>query len=398
VDGLNFSSVDRQKPMFSISICFLAASSDPDWSDWRFWVFMAVFGAFCYWFNNRYTKSRRRALAQLAPSMNCVWLDTMPETPRGITFLRPGLGGEFSNAMTGSRAGCEVTLFDFEYETGISARTERTHAQTIAAFRSPHPILPAFQFGPEPVMHKMFTVGSEEQFKFETPLSSVLAPIGNYLLRSTEQTAAKALFDSEMLKFFNDLGLRHEPWFLEGNQEWLLVWEHNNIVPPQNYPWFLQQTSTIAATVFGYARMKGAGMPQLAADPGQAPPGQSVGGVAVPPTPTTGLTENLAGALAYISIFPALFFLVVEPYNKNPFVRFHSFQCIFLNVVGFVLELALMLIGSALRWASPLLPLCLTGAGLWFVLWIVTLLMAYQGSVFKLPIIGDLAEKRANNA
>jgi len=57
-----------------------------------------------------------------------------------------------------------------------------------------------------------------------------------------------------------------------------------------------------------------------------------------------------------------------------------------------------MLIGSALRWASPLLPLCLTGAGLWFVLWIVTLLMAYQGSVFKLPIIGDLAEKRANNA
>jgi hypothetical protein len=51
--------------------------------------------------------------------------------------------------------------------------------------------------------------------------------------RSTEQAATKVLFDSEVLKFFNDLGLQHQPWFLEGNQEWLLVWEHNNIVPPQ---------------------------------------------------------------------------------------------------------------------------------------------------------------------
>jgi len=248
--------------MSSISICILA-SSDPE-SDWRFWVLFVALLAFYYAFNHWYAKRRRRALAQLAPSIGFLWLDTMPVTPSGIAFLRTGMGGEISNAMSGSGAGCEVTLFDFEYETGITARTERTHAQTVAAFRSAHPVLPAFQFGPEPVMYKMFTVGSVEQFKFETPLPNVSAPVGHYLLRSTEPTAANALFDSEMLKFFNDLGLRHEPWFLEGNQDWLLVWEHNNIVPEQNYPWFLQQTSTIAATVCGSARMKGAGVPQIA--------------------------------------------------------------------------------------------------------------------------------------
>jgi len=385
--------------MSIISICILLARGDPDWSDWHYWVFIVVFGALYFAFNNWYAKNRRRALAQLAPSMNCVWSDTMPETPRGIAFLQSGLGGEFSNAMTGSRAGCEVTIFEFEYETGISARTERTHAQTVAAFRSPYPILPAFQFGPETAMRRMSTVGSGEQFKFETTLSNVPAPIGHYVLRSTEPTAAPALFDSEVLKFFNGLGLPHQPWFLEGNQEWLLVWEHNDIVSPQNYPWFLQQASSIAATVFGYAKMRGAAMPPIAADPGQANAGQSVRGVAAPDPATSGLTENLAGALAYITIFPAIFFWAVEPYNKNPFVRFHSFQCIFLNVVGFVLELALMLIGSALRWSSPLiLPLCLAGIGLWVVLWMVTLLMAYQGRIFKLPVIGDLAEQRANNA
>jgi hypothetical protein len=126
--------------------------------------------------------------------------------------------------------------------------------------------LPAFQFGPELVMRKMSTFGSGEQFKIETPLPSVPAPVGHYLLRSQEQTAANALFDSEMLKFFNDLGLQQQPWFLEGNQEWLLVWEHNNIVPAQNYPWFLQQTCSIAATVFGCAKLKRAAMSQIAGD------------------------------------------------------------------------------------------------------------------------------------
>jgi len=34
-------------------------------------------------------------LAQVAPFMGFLWLDTMPETPRGIAFLQTGLGGEF---------------------------------------------------------------------------------------------------------------------------------------------------------------------------------------------------------------------------------------------------------------------------------------------------------------
>ncbi|MGA7079166.1 MAG: hypothetical protein WBQ43_23135 [Terriglobales bacterium] len=381
--------------MSSISICILVASGDSDWSDWHFWVFIIVFGALYFAFNNWYAKNRRRKLSQIAPSMNFLWSDTMPETPRGIAFLQSGLGGEFSNAMTGSRAGCEVTIFDFEYETGISARTERTHAQTVAAFRSPYPILPAFQFGPETGMRTMSTVGSGEQFKIETTLSNVPAPIGHYVLRSTEPTAAPALFDSEVRKFFNGLELPHQPWFVEGNQEWLLTWQHNEIVSPQNYPWFLQQTSSIAATVFGYARLKHAATPQIAAGPVSAVVGQSVAGGAAPATATTGLTENLAGALAYVTIFPAIFFLVLEPYNKNPFVRFHAFQCIFWNIACLVLEFALMLIGYALGWpGSLILPVCLALIGLW----IVVTFTAYQGRIFKLPVIGDWAERQANNA
>lgn len=241
--------------MSLISTFILAASSGYP-SDWRFWVFIVILAALYFAFASWIAKSRRRTLAQIAPSIGFLWLDTAPEIPRGIAFFRSGLGGEFSNAMSGTRAGCQVIIFDYEYETGITIRTERTHAQTIAAFRSAHSVLPAFQFGPQAVMHKMLTVGSTEQFKFETPLSTVPAPVGNYLLRSADEDATSHLFDPEMQAFFNGLGLQREPWFLEGNQEWLLIWEHNNIVRPQNFAWFLQQTSSIAATVFGCARMK----------------------------------------------------------------------------------------------------------------------------------------------
>ena len=46
---------------------------------------------------------------------------------------------------------------------------------------------------------------------------------------------------------------------------------------------------------------------------------------------TGGLEDNVAGMLAYITIIPAIIFLVVEPFNKRRFVRFHSFQSIFFN-------------------------------------------------------------------
>ena len=52
--------------------------------------------------------------------------------------------------------------------------------------------------------------------------------------------------------------------------------------------------------------------------------------------PLQGLSDNAAGAIAYITIIPAIVFLLVEPYNKKPFVRFHAWQCIFLYVACIV--------------------------------------------------------------
>jgi uncharacterized membrane protein len=111
---------------------------------------------------------------------------------------------------------------------------------------------------------------------------------------------------------------------------------------------------------------------------------------------TGGMTDNIAGMLAYVTIVPAIIFLVVEPYNKKPFIRFHAFQSIFFAVAWTILWIALSFVGviPVLGWATLLIWPLLGLGGL--IIWIILLLKANQGQMFKLPVIGDMAEKQAN--
>jgi uncharacterized membrane protein len=116
-----------------------------------------------------------------------------------------------------------------------------------------------------------------------------------------------------------------------------------------------------------------------------------------PAASTTGaMADNVAGMLAYITIVPAIVFLVIEPYNKNRFVRFHSFQCLFFAVAWIVVSIGLSIISHIpiLGWLTILIwPLVGLGA---LIVWIILLLKANGGQMYKLPFIGDLAEKQAN--
>ncbi len=55
----------------------------------------------------------------------------------------------------------------------------------------------------------------------------------------------------------------------------------------------------------------------------------------------TGLTDNVAGALAYVTIIPAIVFLVLEPFNRKRFVRFHAFQSIFFFIAWTILGIGM---------------------------------------------------------
>src|SRR5690242_11740272 len=77
--------------------------------------------------------------------------------------------------------------------------------------------------------------------------------------------------------------------------------------------------------------MAGDANPSAGSTPGYAP-SQPVAAT------STGMSENVAGALCYlVGFITGIIFLVIAPYNQNKFVRFHAFQSIFFNVAYIVI-------------------------------------------------------------
>ncbi len=112
----------------------------------------------------------------------------------------------------------------------------------------------------------------------------------------------------------------------------------------------------------------------------------------------SGLAPNIASMLCYVcSFITGIVFLVIEKENKE--VRFHAWQAIFFGVAAFVVQVALSILGAILAaiagFFGTIMALISPIIGLiFFVFWIICLIKAYQGEHYKLPVIGDLAEKQ----
>ncbi len=173
--------------------------------------------------------------------------------------------------------------------------------------------------------------------------------------------------------------------------------------PPANGYSQVPPAGGYAQTPGGYAHSPGgyAQTPPVSGYGQAPPPGYNQipppGGYAQPPyappaTPVAltdaGLTDTAAGALAYVTILPAILFLVIAPYNTRPFVKFHSFQCLGLAAVW----ICLSIIGII-----PILGLLVLAFGslAMLILWIICIVKASQGSYLKLPYISDFAAKQS---
>jgi uncharacterized membrane protein len=115
---------------------------------------------------------------------------------------------------------------------------------------------------------------------------------------------------------------------------------------------------------------------------------------------STGLEPHFAGALAYLAgPFSGIILLLAE--GTNRFVRFHAWQAII--GLGGLGGLAVTLLLSAFLglFVSPnLFTTLFVSAGVvaivWVFVWAACLFKAFNGSAWKLPLAGPLAERRAN--
>ena len=105
---------------------------------------------------------------------------------------------------------------------------------------------------------------------------------------------------------------------------------------------------------------------------------------------SSGFDENVAAALSYgVGWVTGLLFFATEP--QNTFVRFHAMQSMLVfgaACVAFVVCLSIPFLGWILS-----IFVFYGSAGLWLIL----MFKAYQGERFKVPIAGEIAERRTTN-
>ncbi len=122
---------------------------------------------------------------------------------------------------------------------------------------------------------------------------------------------------------------------------------------------------------------------------------------AQPVAAESGLSDNAAGAIAYITIVPAIIFLVLAPYNRIPFVKFHSWQSIGLCLVAVIVQTLVTVVEVVMHFIPGIILLfTLLHLAIWlgfFFVWLYVVLRASKGDWYKLPVIGDFAEKQARS-
>ena len=123
-----------------------------------------------------------------------------------------------------------------------------------------------------------------------------------------------------------------------------------------------------------------------------------------------GLDGNITAALGYPIGIIAIICLIIE--KENRFVRFHALQSILLHVAFIVVMIAIWILTIVLTIAGAAASAAGSGAGavggivglLFTLVWLVFMVAyigglifaavkSYQGNMFKLPIIGNMAEK-----
>ena len=102
---------------------------------------------------------------------------------------------------------------------------------------------------------------------------------------------------------------------------------------------------------------------------------------------STGLSANVAGLLCYVAGWiTGIIFIVLE--KKSIFVKFHAWQ----SIMTFGVLTVAYLIFSWIPFIGWILSI-LIGI-LMFVLWIILIIQAGTGKMWKVPWAGDWAEKQ----
>ena len=150
----------------------------------------------------------------------------------GFPLFSQGKRKRVLNLMQGVANRLEVRIFDYSYDLAGRKGVDGPR-QTVITFRSPDLNLPSFSLRPKTVLDKLGTVLGHRDIAFaHRPIFTKA-----YLLRGTNESAVRELFDDRVLSFYEEQpGLS-----TEGSGFELLFYRANILVPPEQIRAFLEE-------------------------------------------------------------------------------------------------------------------------------------------------------------
>jgi len=124
----------------------------------------------------------------------------------------------------------QVRCFDYRYVVS-TGKSSIPYNQTVFWANSKSLGLPAFEMKPETFLHKIGTFFGMKDIDFEEyPVFS-----DQYLLQSKDEETVREFFQENVLHFFS----RVTGWHIQADNYYFIMYRHNKIVKPEDYPYFL---------------------------------------------------------------------------------------------------------------------------------------------------------------
>jgi hypothetical protein len=198
----------------------------------------------------RQARQRTRDLAALAQRMGFTFLGNDWRGPAlspnyKTSLIQRMYTGRFSNAMTGSKDGVQVSVFDYTYGSGKNSVT-----LTMTCFTQ-NAELPAFELRPENIFDKIGDAITHNDIDFDSHAEFSR----RYHLRSPDETRIRMLFSPSLLSYFEQIP-PDKKWHVEASGTSLIIYGHRWPAKAEEVPTLLNETSEIARTVFASAGIK----------------------------------------------------------------------------------------------------------------------------------------------
>jgi hypothetical protein len=222
----------------------LAATSPPGF----FIIFFALAIGIIIW-SILNARKRTQELTQLAPQLGFTFMGNAWSGP-GFdslhkTCLLQRTRGRFSNVMVGVTGNLEAIVFDYTHQAGKNSIT-----QTLACYTQKVP-LPPFVLKPEGLFDRIGDAFVHNDIDFDShPVFS-----NRYTLKSPDETGTRLLFTPSLLTYMEQIPA-DKKWIIETNAANLFVYRPGWTVSAADLPNFLEETSTIARTIFASDGMK----------------------------------------------------------------------------------------------------------------------------------------------